>query len=240
MKLPFPERRSLVLVVAALALVGIGAAASGYVCLTLVFPSHFARELELPSERTVFGLVDVVLPGGRGGGCDSLLISPLSDQEELLERLHGWSSHKPSAHCVIRALGDKGEIEAIGPMLAYALTVYYVEVPTIAATTAAALVDIGGPLVHKTALALTTSDNGRLALIGLLVLKQIATAKERAYLWSLHSEQFPATVDRDRLLDANLWATYREWGLNDPQCGTYGCAAGWQKTRHPTPLTADD
>lgn len=217
-----------------------GAAIATYYCVTVGFPTYMARELELPSEKTLFGEVDVVLAGGRGGGCDVGLIRATDTLEHLQAELHSWSKHKPSAHCIIRALGDRGETDAIGPLLVYALAVHYIEVPAIAATTAEALADIGGPLVRKTALALTTSDNVRLLLIGVLVLNRMATARDRQYLWSLRQDSHFDAVDRDRLAYNNLWPIFREWGMGIAACGTYGCEEGWLKAESPVPLTADD
>lgn len=219
---------------------GVGAAVASYFCLRVAFPTYLARELKLPSKSTIYGDMDVVLAGGRGGGCDSRLIGPTDTLETMQKELWSWAKDKPSALCVIRALGDRGETDAIATLLDYALAVQYSEVPIVSATVAAALNDIGGPSVRKTALAFTTSDDPRLLLIGVLVLIPTATARDRAYLWSLRDDLHFRATDRDQLVTHNLWAAYNVWGMGLEQCGLYGCQEGWLKAEPPVPFTADD
>jgi hypothetical protein len=235
-----PARRSRRLLVVALICMASGAFATAYVDRTVLFPRYLARELAWPSKPPLLTSMDIPAPGGRSIGCSYLPNPRHVDLEYYRGVLFGNSRHTPSAHCLIRAVGDRGEAEGIGLLLSYALVLNFAEALDRCTTIAAALADIGGPLVRKTAAALTYSDDWRLRLIGVLTLAEKANARERLFLMARVAAPDFMWERGGAVAWAYMSRVSVEWGFFRDWCGPYGCVLGTAYSGHPIPLTLDD
>ncbi len=240
MSSPIRWRRIFALGLAALVLVAASAAVSAHYCLTRLFPEYLARELATPTDKPFFHIWDIPAPGGRGGGCDVMPSRGSTDRAFLEQELRDRWPGSPGKHCLIRVIGDLGNPESVGELLAYATRLEFTDVPAKCSTIAAALLDIGGPLVHKTALALMTSDDFRLMLIGALVLPSIVNARERAWLHELPSDPSFRARDKYWMVEEQIYISLRPYHFGSDKCGRYGCVPGGDRTGKLIPLTADD